>query len=34
MPADLVSRPCAEEEMDWARILAFITGTMDALAKG
>ena len=26
---DLVSGPCAEEEMDWARILAFITGTVD-----
>ncbi len=29
MPTDLVSGPCAEEEMDWARILAYITGTVD-----
>ena len=21
--------PCAEDEMDWARILAYITGTVD-----
>ncbi len=26
---DLVSGPRAEEEMDWARILAYITGTVD-----
>ena len=26
---NLVSGPCAEEEMDWARILAYITGTVD-----
>ncbi len=25
----LVSGPCADEEMDWARILAYITGTVD-----
>ncbi len=34
MPTDLVSGPCAEEEMDWARVLAYITGTVDALAEG
>ena len=26
---DLVSGPCAEEEMNWARILAYVTGTVD-----
>ena len=26
---NLVSGPCAEEEADWARILAYITGTVD-----
>ncbi len=26
---DLVSGPCAEEQTDWARILAYITGTVD-----
>lgn len=27
--ADLASRPHAQEEMDWARILAYVTGTVD-----
>jgi hypothetical protein len=26
---DLVSAPCAEEEMDWTRVLAYITATVD-----
>ena len=26
---NLISGPCAEEEMDWPRILAYITGTVD-----